>query len=64
MRRWLRSPVLHFMVIGAVLFAGSLLRGTSAPERAKVDREPILVSRARIQVMRADFAKRWGTPSR
>ena len=61
MRRWLQSPVLHFVVIGAVLFAVSALRSTSAPERGKVDHEPILISGERIQVMRADFAKRWGT---
>ena len=28
MRRWLRSPVVHFVVIGAVLFAVSALRST------------------------------------
>ena len=61
MWRWLRSPVLHFVVIGAALFAVSALRSTSAPERGKVDREPILISGERIHVMRADFAKRWGT---
>ena len=61
MRRWLRSPVVHFVVIGAVLFAVSALRSTLAPEPGKVEREPILISGERIQVMRADFAKRWGT---
>ncbi len=61
MWRWLRSPVLHFVVIGAVLFAASALRSTSAPLREKVEREPILISAERIRVMRTDFAKRWGT---
>lgn len=58
MRRWVRSPVLHFVVIGAVLFAVSALRST--PEPGKAEREPILISGERIWVMRADFAKRWG----
>ncbi|MGH8512451.1 MAG: peptidyl-prolyl cis-trans isomerase [Gammaproteobacteria bacterium] len=61
MRRWVQSPVLHFVAIGAVLFAVSALRSTPAPEREEVEREPILISGEQIRLMRADFAKRWGT---
>jgi len=60
MRRWVQSPVLHFVAIGAVLFAVSALRSTPAPERGKVEHEPILISGEQIRLMRADFAKRWG----
>jgi hypothetical protein len=61
MRRWLRSPGLHFVVIGAVLFAVSALRSPSSPDQGKIDREPILISGKHIRVMREDFAKRWGS---
>jgi hypothetical protein len=63
-RRWLgqglRHPVLHFVLIGATLFAASVLWSPSGPERPPVQREPIVISAQRISVMEEDFIRRWG----
>jgi hypothetical protein len=59
MTRWLRSPVLHFVVIGGALFG--VLRARTAPEPAKPERAPVVISADRIRQMQADFVQRWGT---
>lgn len=58
--RALRSPILHFVLIGAALFGISALRAPSVPDHRPVDRAPIVISAERIRVMQADFAQRWG----
>jgi hypothetical protein len=52
---WLRRPLLHFLVLGGLLFAGSRVL-EERPEPAAV-REPIVVDAARI---REEFAERSG----
>jgi len=59
-RRWFRSPILHFVLIGALLFGVRALRARSTPEHAKVERAPIMISAARIRLMQTDFVQRWG----
>jgi parvulin-like peptidyl-prolyl isomerase len=59
---WLRSPALHFVLIGAVLFGVRALRTPTAPARQPVERAPIEISAERIRTMHADFTQRWGIP--
>jgi hypothetical protein len=58
--RWLRNPVLHFVLIGATLFAASELWSPSEPARPPVQREPIVISAEQIRLMEEDFVRRWG----
>jgi hypothetical protein len=58
--RWLRHPVLHFVLIGATLFAASELWSPSEPARPPVQREPIVISAEQIRLMEEDFVRRWG----
>ncbi len=59
-RRWLRSPILHFVLVGAALFGLRGLRTTRGPEQGPVERPPIVISADRIRLMQADFSQRWG----
>lgn len=59
MRRWLRSPVLHFVLIGGALFGVRAL--PAQRDRAKAERAPVVISANRIKQMQADFVQRWGT---
>jgi len=59
MRRWLRSPVLHFVLIGGALFGVRAL--PAQRDRAKTERTPVVISAGRIKQMQADFVQRWGT---
>ena len=59
MTRWLRSPILHFVVVGGALFG--VLRARTVPEPAKPERAPVVISADRIRQMQADFVQRWGT---
>lgn len=59
----LRHPVVHFAVIGTILFA---LRGT-APRALEVvpvatTRAPVVISAERMRSMQLDFVQRWGAP--
>jgi hypothetical protein len=56
-RRWLREPVLHFVLIGAVLFA---LYGRTAPPGG--DGTRIVVTRALTEELARQHAARWGRP--
>ncbi|MCB9903033.1 MAG: peptidyl-prolyl cis-trans isomerase [Planctomycetes bacterium] len=53
MKRWLREPLLHFLLIGAVLWAASSLGG----ERRAAAGDEIVVSAARIEQLTAVFIK-------
>ena len=57
-RRWLHSPVLHFVVIGGLLFAGReawrALCGTP------FTRAPIVITAQQVRQLRADSARQWG----
>ena len=52
---WLQRPLLHFLVLGGLLFAGS--RALEGPPEPVAAREPIVVDAARI---REEFAERSG----
>lgn len=54
MKRFLREPLLHFVILGALLFAlySSLNKGTDAPDE-------IIVSSGQIENMRTQFFKVW-----
>jgi hypothetical protein len=54
MRRWLREPLLHFLVLGALLFVvyGWIHRGTGSPGE-------IVVARAQIDSLREQFTRSW-----
>ena len=54
MRRLIREPLLHFLVLGALLFAlyGWIHRGAAAPDE-------IVVSRGQVDSLRAQFERTW-----
>lgn len=60
MRRLLREPLLHFLALGAAIFL-FLGRG-DGPEDAAGVREPIVVTRARVESLVEAFAKTWQRP--
>ena len=58
MRRWLSEPLLHFVVLGIVLFAGSsIITRNTAPTAGR-----IMVSQGRIANLSMSFAKVWQRP--
>jgi parvulin-like peptidyl-prolyl cis-trans isomerase-like protein len=57
MKRILREPLLHFLVLGAALFGVNALLSARAPGRAS-----IVVTRGRIESMAAAFALTWQRP--
>lgn len=61
MGRWLRNPVLHFVVIGGLLFtvreAWRALSRTPEPTRA-----PIVITAQQVSQLQADSARQWGVP--
>jgi hypothetical protein len=60
MRRWLRSPVLHFVVIGGVLFAGR--EAWRALYGAPFARAAIVITAQQVRQLQADAARQWGVP--
>lgn len=60
---WLRSPIVHWMVIGGLLFAGrEAWRVPEGTPTGRVERAPVVISAQRIAQLQADFAQRWGAP--
>lgn len=61
MGRWLRNPILHFVVIGGVLFTGREVwrarHGTPGLTRA-----PLVITVQQVSQLQADFARQWGVP--
>ncbi len=55
MSAWLRSPLLHFLVLGAVLFAVDRARTPATPAAA-----PIVVGAARIAQLRDEYTRATG----
>lgn len=55
--RLLREPLLHFLLIGAAIFAAHALLNGSSPRR-----DVVLVSRGRIDSLAAQFASTHGRP--
>jgi hypothetical protein len=62
MRLWLRSPVVHFVLIGGLLFAvRASWRTLDGMPTRRVERPPIVLSAQRVRQLQADFVQRWGT---
>jgi len=57
MKAWLREPLLHFLVIGGVLFA--LYRFVAGEEEGPRE---IFVSEAQVEALAANFARTWMRP--
>jgi hypothetical protein len=57
MKRWLREPLLHFLVIGAALFA--LYRLVGGEEQGPRE---IVVSEAQVEALATNFARTWMRP--
>lgn len=61
MRRWLRSPVVHFVLIGGLLFAvRTAWRGLDGTPTSRGQRAPIVLTAQQIRQLQADFEQRWG----
>jgi hypothetical protein len=62
-KRWLQNPVIHFLVLGALLF--SVREGWRALNGARAGgagRAPIVISAERIARLQADFSRQAGMP--
>ena len=59
MKAWLREPLLHFLLLGALLFAVDAWR--RPPERVGTGGE-IVVSEARVRTLAQNFARTWQRP--
>ena len=57
--RFLREPLLHFMLIGAAIY---LLYGVFAEPVAEADDKTIVVSAGEIEWMRSSWQQRWNRP--
>src|SRR5690348_18334244 len=54
----LKEPLLHFLLIGGVLFAFVAWSGA----RSGTDKARIVVTSAQIELLAANYAKAWGRP--
>ena len=59
MKRWLKEPLLHFVLLGAAFFAYDAVR---SERTARARDDEIVVSRGRIENLAALFAKTWQRP--
>ena len=58
MKRLLKEPLLHFLVLGALLFVGyGLLNRGDEPEPGR-----IVVTQGKIENLRATFSRVWQRP--
>jgi len=58
MQRLLREPLVHFLVLGALLFAGyGVLNRNSAPAG-----EQVVITRGKIESLRSSFSRVWQRP--
>lgn len=58
MKRWLRAPPLHFVLLGALIFA---LDGRAPGSGAEVPApEPLVIDAGRVAQLRADYVRRTG----
>jgi parvulin-like peptidyl-prolyl isomerase len=61
MRRWLRSPIVHFVILGGILFAGRTAWERQSPD-PQLARSPIVLSGSQIEQLQRNFEQRWGMP--
>ena len=67
--RCLRNPVVHFVVMGGILFGLSLAVRSSYKadqlDRPRFERKPIVISAERIRLLQSDFLRKWkSTPTK
>jgi hypothetical protein len=61
MGRWLRNPILHFVILGGLLFA--VREGWRTLDRAGAGgRAPIVISAEQVRRLQADFVRQEGVP--
>jgi len=61
MWRWLRLPIVHFLVLGGLLFVlDRVLLAAPAARQGEPARAPIVFDRARIEGIRADYTQQTG----
>jgi PPIC-type PPIASE domain len=59
--RWVRSPSVHFLLIGALLFVvRDLLPDRYGQHTGGLERAPIVISAEQLRQLRADFVRQWG----
>jgi hypothetical protein len=56
-KKWLREPLVHFLLLGALLFLFSAWKGGPSARASR-----IVVTRARIEELRAGFLGTWQRP--
>ena len=63
LRRLAGSPLFHFVLLGALFFAGRrpLIGGEPVPD-AVIRREPIVISHERVRALVGEFKRRWNGP--
>jgi hypothetical protein len=58
MRRLIREPLVHFLLLGAVIFAAY----SWAPKRASADPGQIVITQGQLASMREGFTRTWQRP--
>ena len=59
LKKWLNEPLLHFLVIGALLFG---LYSLLNPEEANVAKNRIVISSGDIERLSANWSQKWNRP--
>jgi PPIC-type PPIASE domain len=63
MTHWLRNPILHFVILGGLLFVGREVwqqrDGARTPGR---QRPAIIITAQQLSQLHTDFAQQWGVP--
>jgi hypothetical protein len=59
---WVRAPAVHFLMIGALLFAVDRVWETRHTGSLEPVRQPIIISARQIADMRVQFEQRWRAP--
>jgi PPIC-type PPIASE domain len=61
MRRWIRNPVVHFVLIGGLLFAvRTVWREFDRRPTSRGTRAPIVLTTQQVRQLSVDFEQRWG----
>jgi parvulin-like peptidyl-prolyl cis-trans isomerase-like protein len=59
---WVRAPAVHFLIIGALLFAADRAWQARSAAPAGSARQPIIISARQISEMRAELERKWHAP--
>ena len=63
MTHWLRHPLLHFVLLGGLLFVGRAVwqQRDGAPRPGR-QRPAIMITAQQLSQLHTDFAQQWGVP--